>query len=62
MTYCMYCTKKIPRANLNHTREIVCDECVQKMIPQPKVPPQGSESRSKPRKVRSVGGIKGNMP
>lgn len=59
--YCMYCTKEIKEKNLNHSRDIVCPDCVQKLVGyHEKMPRKRPVSPATARKRRTVGVGKGN--
>ena len=59
---CVYCAKEIKGGNLNHNREVICPDCVQRLIPPPKNTQNRHHSLATARKVRTVGGIKGKKP
>ena len=63
MTYCMYCTKKIKEKNLNHSRNIVCPDCVQKLVGyHKKIARKRHVSPATARTVGGVGSGKGKKP
>lgn len=61
MSYCcMYCLKDISRYNLDFKRDIVCPECVQKLVGyHEKTPRRRSEEPATARKVRGADSFKG---
>ena len=59
---CMYCLEDISRYNLDFKRDIVCHECIQRLVPYRKYTRRGSKRVATARKVRDVGSGKGKKP
>jgi len=60
--YCMYCAKDMSKWNLDFSRDIVCDDCTQKLVGGKELPEFRPQKPRTARKVRHVGKVRGDLP